>query len=184
MDNLTRNQIILHYLNVYLAELKSKEQGKSSFAYDFFTRTELHELRTHFNYPFDKLISDTDILAFVLSSWKQEQELSENPNEDYLKDMVHQLGLYGHYLDTKFIKHWDNYDYSNFNALKIKSGKAKYAYAIFTSDVKKQDIDDVCSLPIRWFSSLDTAQTKKEELMTQRGFKDEELKIYQDLRPI
>ena len=182
MDNLTRNQIALHYLKSYLSDLKSKETCESKFGYNFFTYTELHRIRTYLNYPPDKLISDVDILSFVLSNWENEKQSKAPLNREYFKDIIHQLGFYGHYLEIKPFRRWDKYDHSNFNVLRIKSGKAKYGYAIFTSDVKREDIHHVTSPPIRWFTDLRFAESKKEEMILLGQFEDEDLVIHGDLR--
>ncbi len=184
MDNLTRNQIIRYYLKQYLSALEKKKDCKSDFAYNFFTKEELHDMRTHFKYSSDTALSDYDVLSYLIYHWEHQQYVSEHPDEAYLNKIVYQLGLHGHYLDTKFINQWDNYDYSNFDMMKIKSGRSAYAYAIFTSDVNARDINGVNSLPFRWFSTLELAEAKKKELMAKRGFSEGELKIHQDLRPL
>lgn len=184
MDNLTKHQITRHYLNVYLNDLKSRPQHKSTFGYAFFTQEELDAISTHFKYSEGTVLSDADILAFVLSSWKQEQEVSENPNEDYLKDMIHQLGLRGHYLQTKAITDWDEYDYANFNTIQIKSGKARYAYGIYHHDIDAEDIDAIKAPPFRWFESIEKAKQKRKEYLATGLYSAGELHIHKDLRAI
>lgn len=41
-------------------------------------------------------------------------------------EVLVQLGHYTHYLGTKDIALWDDYDYSNYRSLQIKAGKIKF----------------------------------------------------------
>ncbi|WP_452597124.1 hypothetical protein [Pontimicrobium sp. MEBiC01747] len=43
-----------------------------------------------------------------------------------VRETLYQLGLHTHYLNTKPIKNWDEYDHSNFRSLQIKAGKIKF----------------------------------------------------------
>lgn len=184
MDHLTRGQIVIHYLKQYLSEKKSGKQTESVFAHDFFTFAERQDIRVHLKYPPDQLLSDRDIIDYTLQKWKEDKALSQHPNQAYIERIIRTQGSYGHYLNTKFFTHWDAYDHANFNTLKVKSGRAKYGYAIFTSDVKPEDIHHVTSKPQRWFTDLRLAESKKEEMVLLDKFKDDELVIHQDLRPL
>ncbi len=184
MDKLTRSQLMYHYLNQYLGALKSKKNKKSAFAYDFFTFAELQDIRDHLKYPPDQLLSDKDIMDYLMQKWEEDKARSRYPDQAYIEGITHIQGSYGHYLNAKFFSHWDAYDHANFNSLKVKSGHARYGYAIFTSDVHLEDIKHVTTKPRRWFTDLRLAESKVEEMVLGGECKDENLVIHQDLRPL
>ncbi len=183
MDNLTKNQIILHYLKEYLV-LKKESTKKSSFAYNFFTSKEREDIRACLSHPDPHEITDADVIKYLIDWQENQKYLSEYPSNLYIQNILSQLGMYGHYLNSKMVVEFDDYDFSNFNRLKIKSGRAQYGYGIFMLEVYKEDIRTVDSPPLRWFPSLELAEEMKTEMTGSRDFENHELIIHQDLRAL
>lgn len=187
MEILSRVQVVKHYLNQYLDLLSYADKFKknspkpSDFAQQFFTDEERETISKTLKGSTANQLTDKDVIDYLLKDWEKEQALCEAPNENYLDKIVYQLGLQGSYLSSKLISQWDEYDYSNFNQMKLKSGKAKYGYAVFEKAKLRTSQKLV---PTRWFDTKYLAQVKKEELMADHGFLDDELVIYTDLRPL
>lgn len=72
--------------------------------------------------------------------------------------MLHFLGQYSHYLCTKPIESWDEYDYSNYNARKRKATSSiKGVFAHFPKNMKEENKYDAGYVPDRYFDTLEDA---------------------------
>ncbi|MGB0870958.1 MAG: hypothetical protein ACPGSD_15305 [Flavobacteriales bacterium] len=186
MDNLTRTQLCLHYLQVLLSKLKLESSQSSDFIDAFFSGHELGlilvELNKHEQIGFQ--LTDVDILALLIEQWKEDQERCLDPNDDFVKKLNHHLGSFTHYLSEKPVDMWDEYDYSNYQNMVRKAVKAKFGFGIFQHDIHHEDIDAIVSKPFRWFSSEEDARTKRYEMLEDGLFSEEELIIHKDLRPL
>ena len=63
-------------------------------------------------------------LRTILNYCETENDTETKPQS--VREVLYQLGLHTHYLNTKPIKDWDEYDYSNYRSLQIKAGKTKF----------------------------------------------------------
>ena len=186
MDNLTRTQLCLYYLQVLLSKLKLESSQSSDFIDAFFSGHELGlilvELDKHEDIGYK--LTDVDILTILVNQWKSDQERCLDPNDDFVRKLNHHLGSFSHYLSEKPVDMWDEFDYSNYKNMARKAGKAQYGFGIFQHDIHHQDIDAIVSKPFRWFSSKEEAEIKRTEMLDDGLFSKEELIIHLDLRPL
>ena len=87
------------------------------------------------------------------------------------------MGLQTHYLASKSVTDWDEYDFSNYRSLSKRAGKITAIYGIYETDVKEEDVNQVTSQPKRFYETHKKAQEKLEILIAQGKFKKEELHV-------
>ncbi|MBB4807102.1 hypothetical protein HNP38_002406 [Chryseobacterium defluvii] len=117
---------------------------------------------------------DIHILSYSIERWKKELEEKITPQKVY--DVLCQLQLETHYLMTKILADWDEYDHSNFKALCEKAGKEKPLYAIFTSDTLEED--KYITPPFsRYHKTEWEAREELAEFFSEGGIAENELKI-------
>lgn len=117
---------------------------------------------------------------FHILSYEIEQarlELYENTKFTYKSvfDTLHQLGLDNHYLMTKPLAQWDDYDKSNYSTLYQKAGKPTPFYGIFNSTVKEED--KYLTPPIELHESEFGAQSALFLILATQPVEGTELKI-------
>ena len=103
------------------------------------------------------------------------KQSSIDPKEVW--EVLCQLGHQTHYLATKVIAHWDEYDHSNYRALQIKAGRIKRMYGIYDTDIKQEDVYNVDSPPNTFYPSLEEALSEMQKLINDGTFKEEEVQV-------
>jgi hypothetical protein len=78
-------------------------------------------------------------------------------------EVLCQLQLETHYLMTKILVDWDDYDHSNFKALCRKAGTPEPLYAVFESSIQEED--KYISVPLsKYYSTQWEAESKNRFL--------------------
>ena len=188
--NITTKQILQHFLSELVQELAEMPVHDHSFFFDdFFSREELRKMIEHLYqgaekqlYDMDTIsksemideLSDADILEFFLDEWQQSQNLFDTREIDKL---LEQLGLETHYLVTKDLKLWDQYDHLNYQMLLLKSGRIQKVYGIYDADISQEEVNTVTSPPKRFFDSQEQAKSYLHELLDDGRFHRQELHI-------
>ena len=126
-----------------------------------------------------KLISgDYDVLRWTIKHIEKQitntSDCSQAEVDGFFKKA--QNGL--HYLASKPVNDWDEYDLSNYRSLLQKSGKAKKVYAIFTADVLAEDVYAVTTKPSYFFDTKEDAETEIQNIIKEEKFTESELKIH------
>ncbi len=74
------------------------------------------------------------------------------------------LNLNTHYLSSKPIETWDEYDYSNYKSLRLKAtSHLRRVYALYSSSVKEEDKYRLDSPPGKYFESRKKAEALLNE---------------------
>ena len=95
-----------------------------------------------------------DVLMNYCTTYTEDAQCTQ---EDVVY-MLHFLGQYSHYLCTKPIASWDEYDYSNYNALKRKATRSiKCVFAHFPENMKEENKYDTGYVPDQYFDTLEKA---------------------------
>lgn len=77
--------------------------------------------------------------------------------EDVCFMLLH-LGHIGHYLGKKSIDDWDEYDWSNYNSLKLKATqRIRRVFGLFADNVDEKDKYDVDSPPSTYYNTKEEA---------------------------
>jgi hypothetical protein len=169
------------FLEQYRLELEEKQEEASTLAKNFLTQKESEEI-IQYLYPTrtkKTILKDSEIILFLLHDLENLQERLDNPKLSEVQTLFSHLSIYGNYLCHKEIADWDDYDYSNFHNQLVKAGLAIRAHGLFEVYSKT----GVLRI-IRWFDHLSTAQEKRNELIQEQEFTEEQLKIYQELRAL
>lgn len=117
---------------------------------------------------------DIHILSYFIERWNKELEEKITPQKVY--DVLCQLQIETHYLMTKILADWDEYDHSNFKALCRKAGTPQPLYAVFESSIKEED--KYITLPLSQYYQMHwEAQEKLSLLMSEEGFPETQLQI-------
>jgi len=102
----------------------------------------------------------------------------KNIDPKEVREVLSQLMLHTHYLGTKPIDEWDEYDYSNWNALLSKAGRLrlKEVFVIIVAvDFKK--FEHYCTEPQVFYSSYENAKEQMLHLIKTKQYKNSQLKI-------
>jgi len=85
------------------------------------------------------------------------EDMQSFTNED-VRYMLAFLGENIHYLGTRDIKFWDEYDWSNFNSLKRKATcSIKRVYGLYTESVPEELKYEVTTPPKKFYETLEEA---------------------------
>lgn len=83
-----------------------------------------------------------------------------------------------HYLASKPIEEWDEYDTSNYRGLLVKTGTTKKVFAIFTSDVLSEDVYAVTTKPSYFFDTKEEAEAEIDNILIEKKFTRDELVVH------
>ena len=121
--------------------------------------------------------NDVSILEFYIRQF--EKRLTETPELSHSEicEFFERTNNENHYLYSKPIEQWDEYDRSNYYSLLFKSGKTKRVFAIFTSDVDENDKYVVSTQPSFFFDTQEEAEGELKRIINEENFKEEDLKI-------
>lgn len=116
------------------------------------------------------------LLGHLLSEMEEEVKAFENPTPQRLDELLEQLSSESHYLATKPIATWDEYDLSNYQALFRKAGMSAPLYGVYDADVKQDDRYTV-TLPSHLYESQQEALKHLSELVEKGQFEEHQLQI-------
>jgi len=192
--NITTKLVLRHFLAVLYKNMETMKIAEiSTFSKNFLLHKELIAI-VQWMYPPDEL-EDTDlaclpydelmdmigsdyyVLGYYLDLWDQSRKAQERPTASALWKILEQLGHPTHYLASKGLDQWDEYDISNCRALQAKTGKVVKVYGVYGSRISQDDVETVTSPPNRYYDTEEEAQEGLEELLTTGIFKPKELAI-------
>ena len=171
---------------------KQKVQKLDSFFTKLFSREELIEILEYLyldeidkfnieqlndNEPLDLIGNDTSILEFYIQKLEENITSTNSVSPQDVSEFFERTNNETHYLYSKPLDQWDEYDRSNYNSLLFKSGKTKRVFAIFTSDVDEKDKYLVTTKPSFFFDTKKEAETELNNLLTEENFEVGDLKI-------
>lgn len=190
---ITTRQVLQRFLTVLLKQLcKQKSEALDFYFEDFFTKDEIIEiLKSKFGNNVDghlkvvrlnkeqllEYLSDMDVLLYFFDAWATEVQQNKAITPIEVFRTLDQLGLQTHYLASKSVTDWDEYDFSNYRMLSGKAGKITTIYGIYDSDIKEENIEQIDSHPKRFYETYKKAQEELEVLIAQGKFKKEELHV-------
>jgi len=158
---ITTRLVLQYFLKKLSAEMKKTNDDELDPFFDTFFLKE--ELTIIYKWAFDQtdashrnmeLLKANDLLEFLTNQhildyyraqWENEIERNLSITVDSVIDTLEQLGLHTHYLRTKPIDTWDEYDFSNYRALSEKAGKVYAIYGMYDAEVNKKDAHLVTS---------------------------------------
>ena len=190
---ITTRLVLQQFLNGLLEQLQhQKTIVIDAFFEDFFTKDEIIAiLKSNIGNNTDEYlnvlhldkkvllekISNADVLRYYLKDWNIEIEQNSAITAIEVYKTLEQLGLYTHYLMSKAIINWDEYDFSNYRSLSRKAGKVTTVYGLYDIDVEKEDVERVESPPKRFYETHENATIAMDELISQGTFKKEDVHV-------
>lgn len=125
------------------------------------------------------LVGDkSNILLWVIERMEQAMTAFPTYTQEEADDFFQRTQNESHYLNSKPLEGWDEYDFSNYRSLLLKTGSTKRVYAIFTSDVLAEDVYAVTTQPSYFFDTRDEAKTELQNIVAEGKFAQEDLVIH------
>lgn len=185
---------ILFFLNRLESFLESEKEAKTSVELaSYYTDSELREI-IHWLYRdvwsknalgfmerpqlLELINSNYGILLWTISSL--EKSMTDTPNitqsdvDTFFQRTQNEL----HYLASKPVEEWDEYDTSNYRSLLVKTGTTKKVFAIFTSDVLAEDVYAVTTKPSYFFDTKAEAEEEIDNILIEGKFTRDELVVH------
>ncbi len=122
-------------------------------------------------------LTNADVLNYFINQWHSEIEQNRLLHPIEVMKTLEQLGHHTHYLATKPIAYWDEYDHSNYRALLGKSGKVYTVYGIYDADITHDDVEQLDSPPKRFYETYDKAKSVMNDLISSGKFKENEIQV-------
>lgn len=185
---------ILFFLNRLESFLESEKESKaSSELASYYTDSELREI-IHWLYRdvwsknalgfmerpqlLELINSNYGILLWTIYSLEKSMtdtpNISQNDIDAFFQRTQNEL----HYLASKPVEEWDEYDTSNYRSLLVKTGTTKKVFAIFTSDVLAEDVYAVTTKPSYFFDTKSEAEKEIDTILLDGKFTRDELVVH------
>jgi hypothetical protein len=125
------------------------------------------------------LIGDNQtILVHTIYKWKQKLEAIVTFSQKEADEFFSYVQNGNHYLHSKDVTRWDNYDRSNYIALLSKAGVTKRVYALFSSAVAEEHKYILDSPPTEFYDSQEEAETEITRLIKEENYEQGDLVVY------
>lgn len=121
---------------------------------------------------------DTVVLDWTIHELEQEMTAISDSSQEEVDAFFKKTQNEIHYLASKPVENWDEYDTSNYRSLLLKTGRAKKVYAIFTSDVLAEDVYAVTTKPSYFFDTKEEAKTEIQNIIAEGKFTQENLVVH------
>ncbi len=130
----------------------------------------------------DKLLElingDTVVLDWTIHKIEQQMTTISNYSQEEVESFFFKTQNEIHYLASKPVENWDEYDLSNYRNLLLKTGKAKKVYAVFTADVLAEDVYAVTTEPSYFFDTKKEAEAEIKSIVAEGQFTKDELVVH------
>ena len=185
---------IIFFLNRLESFLESEKESKTSVELaSYYTDSELREI-IHWLYRdvwsknalgfmerpqlLELINSNYGILLWTIynleKSMTDTPNISQNDIDAFFQRTQNEL----HYLASKPVEEWDEYDTSNYRSLLVKTGTTKKVFAIFTSDVLAEDVYAVTTKPSYFFDTKSEAEEEIDNILLDGKFTRDELVVH------
>lgn len=185
---------ILFFLNRLESFLESEKELKSSSELaSYYTDSELREI-IHWLYRdvwsknalgfmerpqlLELINSNYGILLWTIYSLEKSMTNAPNITQSDIDTFFQRTQNELHYLASKPVEEWDEYDTSNYRSLLVKTGTTKKVFAIFTSDVLAEDVYAVTTKPSYFFDTKEEAEDEINNILVEGKFTRDELVVH------
>lgn len=185
---------ILFFLNRLESFLESEKELKSSSELaSYYTDSELREI-IHWLYRdvwsknalgfmerpelLELINSNYGILLWTIHSLEKSMTNAPNITQNDINAFFQRTQNELHYLASKPVEEWDEYDTSNYRSLLVKTGTTKKVFAIFTSDVLAEDVYAVTTKPSYFFDTKEEAEDEIDTILLEGKFTRDELVVH------
>ncbi len=187
--------VLQHFLLQYQKQLEaSKTKELHSFLKRFLVKDELIKIikwlmddvalqhvaleNSSYEELFGVIGDNETILSYFLETWETDSKNKEALTPSAVWDTLVQLSMETHYLGSKPLMDWDEYDHANYRALQLKSGRVKILWGIYDDSVTQDNMTEATP-PNRFFDTYDQAIASINELVQDKEYKENELHVLQ-----
>lgn len=115
-----------------------------------------------------KLInSDLSVLLWTVHYLEKQMTQTPSTSQENVDAFFERTQNEIHYLASKPVENWDEYDTSNYRSLLVKTGTTKRVFAIFTSDVLAEDVYAVTTKPSYFFDTKKEAENEIKNIVVE-----------------
>lgn len=122
--------------------------------------------------------NDYGVLLWTISQLEARMTATPSFNQEEVTAFFERTQNEMHYLASKPVERWDEYDTSNYRNLLLKTGTTKKVFAIFNSDVLAEDVYAVTTKPSYFFDTYEEAQGEISNIVAEGKFTKDELVIH------
>lgn len=108
---------------------------------------------------------DFHMVSYFIEQKQKQLELQLHPTAESVTSFFSSIGLESHYLNCKYLKHWDQYDFNNFKTLQRKAGLGEPVFGIFLSTMDSKDRYTTPAIG-NYYNDLGKAKAALEQLKT------------------
>lgn len=185
---------ILMFLEDLLGHLED-QKGEYDVAHllSYYTDSELREM-VHWNFKetwsknalevlnrseLTNLIqTDYQVLSWTVHHLEQQLKATPTYSQEEVDAYFKKTQIETHYLASKPVEQWDDYDLANYRSLMVKTGTAKKVYGIFDSSVLSEEAHAVTTQPKYFFDTKEEALEELEKIITEGKFRRDELMVH------
>lgn len=140
----------------------------SKNALGFMERKELEKL----------ILTDYQVLQWTIEQLEQKMTAHPEYSQVSIDDFFARTQNEIHYLASKPVLAWDDYDYANYQSLMKKTGTTKKVYAIFTSSVLAEDVYAITTQPSYFFDTEEEAEAEITNIVAEGKFTEDGLVVH------
>lgn len=140
----------------------------SKNALGFMERSQLLEL----------INSDYNLLLWTIHRLEKQMTSTPSVSQNEINNFFKRTQKEIHYLASKPVEHWDEYDLSNYRGLLVETGTTKRVFVIFTSDVLAEDVYAVTTKPSYFFDTKEEAEAEIKNTIAEGKFTQEDLVVH------
>ena len=163
-------ELIKHYtdseLRTLIFDLHKDTWSKNALG--FMQRPELMEL----------IDGDTALLQWTIQDLEKKMTNFSVYSQEEVHHFFERTHNEIHYLASKPVANWDEYDKANYHSLLSKTNSAKRVYGIFNSDVLAEDVYAVTTKPSYFFDTKEEAEAEINNIIREENFSRDELIIH------
>lgn len=112
------------------------------------------------------ILSDYALVLWTIKSIQKSMTATPNYEQGAIDEFFSHTSNEMHYLASKPVDSWDEYDKSNYRYLLIRTGTTKRVFGIYSSAVKAEDVYIVTTKPSYYFDTEEEAKAEIEKLVT------------------
>ncbi len=120
---------------------------------------------------------EEEVLRYFIEKFERQIRIISELTQSEKDTFFDKYSLGDHYLNTKPIEVWDEYDHASYIALIFKYGKAKKVYGIYLSHVQDKELPFVTTQPSYFFCTPEEAKAEMEKILLESDYQPEELSI-------
>ncbi|QTD36410.1 hypothetical protein JL193_09580 [Polaribacter batillariae] len=122
--------------------------------------------------------SELNVLLWTVHGLEKQMTQTPSNSQENVDAFFERTQNQIHYLASKPVENWDEYDTSNYRSLLVKTGTTKRVFAIFASDVLAEDVYALTTKPSYFFDTKEEAEAEIDNIIIEEKFTRDELVVH------